>query len=135
MPTPINIDEFEKNEVTKNRPLAKNTKYNWCNWLITHIPESVKRPAIIFKEKIKIFETKLESNTINTSMTKDHYKPEKIGGAFDDKYIKYKCNGRKKSSIELYHEKARPYLSNTMDDFRITGIQKIHITMRISFMS
>ena len=38
---PINIDEFEKNKMTKKRPLAENTWYEPYDWLISHVPKSL----------------------------------------------------------------------------------------------
>lgn len=39
------MDEFEKSEMVNNRPLAANTCYKRCEWLISHIPESVKKSS------------------------------------------------------------------------------------------
>ena len=62
--------------MTKNRPLVKNALYNWCEWLINHIPEPTKRFASSGKEKtICPFQI---SN-------KDYYKPKKDNGEFDDR--------------------------------------------------
>ena len=52
-PTSITIDEeFEKSEMEKTRPLGESTWYKWYDWLIDHIPESVKKSASNIKEKI-----------------------------------------------------------------------------------
>ena len=37
--------------------------------------------------------------------------------------------------MEQYLEKIRPNLGNIMDDLRASGQQKIHLTMKINFMS
>lgn len=39
------MDEFEKSEMVNNRPLAANTCYKRCEWLISHIPESVEKSS------------------------------------------------------------------------------------------
>lgn len=39
-------------ETAKNRPLSKNAWYEWCDWLISHIPKSVKKSLSNIKEKI-----------------------------------------------------------------------------------
>ena len=33
------MDKLKKKELTKKRTFAKNTWYNWHNWLINYIPE------------------------------------------------------------------------------------------------
>ena len=49
VPLAINIDELEKMEMAKNRPLATNT---WYDWLIHQIPEPGKKSASNVKDKI-----------------------------------------------------------------------------------
>ena len=67
----------------------------------------------------------------------DYYEPVKIYGAFNDKFIKYKSNGDGNNalSMEGYLGKTRPFLPCMIDDLRISGAWKIHLTMKINFMS
>ena len=58
-------------------PLAENTWYEWYDWLISHISESVKKSENDAKEKMKLFQTKTDN------IPKD-CKPNKIAGTFDD---------------------------------------------------
>ena len=52
------MDEIEKSGIVENRPLAANTCYKRCEWLISHITESVKKSSSYVKEKImERFET------------------------------------------------------------------------------
>ena len=52
------MDEIEKSGMVENRPLAANTCYKRCEWLISHITESVKKSSSYVKEKImERFET------------------------------------------------------------------------------
>ena len=46
------------------------------------------------------------------------YKPKKIAGFFDDKYIEYESEGSEALSIEQYLEEIRPYLGNLINDLR-----------------
>ena len=93
-PTLINMDEFEKNKMTKKRPFVENTWYKWHVSLFSHILESVKKFAIYVKEKImKLFEI-----SAYNSISKD-CKSEKINGAFNDKCIEYKHKGDENISI------------------------------------
>ena len=34
--------------MTKNRPSVKNALYDWYDWLITHIPDSIKK---VYKQR------------------------------------------------------------------------------------
>ena len=38
-----NMDHYENSGMAKNMSLAKDTWHKLCNWLISHIPESVKK--------------------------------------------------------------------------------------------
>ena len=52
VPTSRNIGEFERTEMTKNRPLVFNAFHDWYGWSINHIREPIKRSASNVKEKI-----------------------------------------------------------------------------------
>lgn len=43
------MDEIEKSGIVENRPLAANTCYKRCEWLISHITESVKKSSSYVK--------------------------------------------------------------------------------------
>ena len=90
----------------------------------------MKKSASNVKEKmIKLFEAKIDNNIPNG------YKPKKIASAFDDNYIKYKIKGDEKLSIEQYLENVRPYLHDMIDNLKISGEWKIHLTMKTNFMT
>ena len=42
-PEPLRIDEPEKLEMAETRPVTENTWYQLYDWLINHIPESMKK--------------------------------------------------------------------------------------------
>ena len=50
-------------------------------------------------------------------------------------YNEYKSEGGKKLSIEQCVETLRPYLRNMIANIRTSGELKIHLTMKINFMS
>ena len=68
---------------------------------------------------MKLFETKIELNTSN-NISKDHYKPKKIAGSFDDKYIKYKSENDEKLLIKQNLRKIEPYL-HMIDNLGTSG--------------
>ena len=64
-PTSVNMGKVEKIKMTKSRPVVKTTFYTWCDWLISHTPESVKKSASNFKGNIKkFFETIIDKNLL-----------------------------------------------------------------------
>ena len=36
------IDEFEKEEMKKSRPMVKNNLNEWYGWLVDHVPKPIK---------------------------------------------------------------------------------------------
>ena len=50
------MDIFEQQEMSKSRPQVKNKLNNWYDWLVNHVPKSVKDKASrafkTFKDKI-----------------------------------------------------------------------------------
>ena len=52
-------DELERMEAAINKPLSKNTRYEWYDWLISHILVFVKKSTSNVKQNIKkLLETK-----------------------------------------------------------------------------
>ena len=44
-PSPQEMDIFEKQEMSKSRPQVKNKLNDWYDWLVNHVPKSVKDKA------------------------------------------------------------------------------------------
>ena len=63
VPISINIDELEKLDMSKNRPLAENTCCEWYDWLISHV--LVKQSASIFNKKPRISLKQIKDNILN----------------------------------------------------------------------
>ena len=43
------MDKFEEKELTKKRTCAKNTRYDWYDWLLNYIPKPVKKQWVMLK--------------------------------------------------------------------------------------
>ena len=68
-----------------------HTWYKWCDWLTSHIAESVKKFLSDAKEKVmELFEANKDNKIPK------YCQPNKITGTFDDKYIEYKSEGNEK---------------------------------------
>ena len=62
-PLPIYMDEFEKVEMAKTRPIPENTWYGWYGWLMNHVPESMKKSESDAKQEVTILsESKIDNN-------------------------------------------------------------------------
>ena len=44
-PSPQEMDIFEQQEMSKSRPQVKNKLNDWYDWLINHVPKTVKDEA------------------------------------------------------------------------------------------
>ena len=44
-PSPEKMDEFEKEEMKKSRPLVKNKLNDWYGWLVDRVPKPIKNAA------------------------------------------------------------------------------------------
>ena len=60
------MDKFEQKEMMKKRPLIKNT---WNDWLISYIPEPMKKDKIM--------------SLFKTNTTKDYSTPTRIKNEHD----------------------------------------------------
>ena len=55
------MDKLEEKEMQKIRPI-KNT---WCDWLISYIPEAIRKSLDDFKDKvISLFKTNIPTQTV-----------------------------------------------------------------------
>ena len=43
IPSPQEMDEFEKKEMKKSRPMVKNKLNEGCDWLIDYVPKPMKK--------------------------------------------------------------------------------------------
>ena len=57
----------------------------------------------------------------------------RIGNAFSSNYIEYKSNGDKDKTLSIkdYLDEIKTYLSDIINDHKIQGEWKIHLTMAI----
>ena len=42
IPSPQEMDEFQKEEMKKSRPVVKNKLNEWYDWLVNYVPEPIK---------------------------------------------------------------------------------------------
>ena len=110
------MDELEKMEIAKTRPILKNTWYQCYDWLINHFWQSMKKSASNTNQTVmRLFESKLDNN-----MPTD-YKPRKIRDVFEGRYVEYKTEKDQNLSMAKYLEKDRSHLHDTINDLQKFG--------------
>ena len=65
--------------MTKFIPVLENTFYQWYDWLINHISESMKKSGNYTKLKVILFELKIDNDTTTDSKKKKWPMPLNIG--------------------------------------------------------
>ena len=81
----------------------------------------------IIRDIINLFEHEEEE---------DYYKPVIVGNLWSNNYTKYESNGdrNKKSSIEEYLNKIKPYLKDIINDILKSNTLKIQLMIATNFM-
>ena len=103
-PTQQEMDIFEQQEISKSRPQVKNKLNNWYDWLVNHVPKTVKdkpsRAFKTFKDKImRLYNTVTGSgNRTPEAQLKGsrscETEPIELEQAFNGAYRSYRINGR-----------------------------------------
>ena len=73
-PTQQEMDIFEQQEMSKSRPQVKSKLNNWYDWLINHVPKTIKdgtsRAFKTFKDKIMGLYNGITGSTANQTQLK-----------------------------------------------------------------
>ena len=84
--------------------------------VINHIPESMKKSGSNTKQKVmRIFESKIKNSKSRIDKTR------KTRETFGGKYVEYKSEKDKKSSLRKYLEKIGLHLRDMIDELKIFG--------------
>ena len=73
---------------------------------------------LLNKKSIKPKPTPIIDELENSSQ---NYKPKKISGAFNGKYIECKIDSNEKLSIEKHFKKIKKYVGNIIDNLKASG--------------
>ena len=97
-PSSQEMDEFEKEEVKKSRPVVKNKLNEWHDWLVDHVPKPIKNAVSkkISRLKNSILglydgvKNALKGDVWNQKQTEDNtdLTPHENEGAPNDNYIR-----------------------------------------------
>lgn len=90
---------------------------------------SKKENKAIKDEEIK------DIRSLSESKKEEYFKPKKTADAFNDRYIEYKSEVNEKLLIKRHFKKIKPLLCNMRDKLKKLGEWKIHLRMKVIFMS
>ena len=125
-PSPQAMDIFEQQKMSKSRPQVKNKLNDWYDWLINHVPKSIKDGASkafrTFKGKIMgLYNTVTGSgnqapkgpHTAETPETQlkgsrsRETEPIELEQAFNGAYRSYRINRRPRMDVETFFHRIR----------------------------
>ena len=143
-PTQQEMDIFEQQEMSKTCPQVKNKLNDWYDWLVNHVPKTVKekgrRAFKTFKDKIMGLYNGIagsagnQAQEVQWSTGTEHPasrepKPIELEKAFNGAYRSYRINGRPRMDVETFFHRIRGYLidliKQELNDLNSTRVQTI----------
>ena len=121
-PTQEEMDIFEQQEMSKNHPQVKNKLNDWHDWLVNHIPKTVKDKASgafkTFKDKIIGLYNEITGSAGNQAPevqrstdvkcpASGEPEPIELEQAFNGAYRSYRINGRPRMDVETFFHRIR----------------------------
>ena len=124
-PSQQEMDIFEQQEMSKSCPQVKNKLNDWYDWLVNHVPKTVKdkvsRAFKTFKDKImglcnrvtasgnQSLETQQKGSRRPLGPARRSRKTEPIEfeQAFNSAYRSYRINGRPRMDVETFFHRIR----------------------------
>ena len=113
--SPQEMDIFEQ-EMSKSRPQVKGKLNKWYDWLINHVPKSIKdgasRAFKTFKDKVIGLYNRVTGFAGNGTRIKEPklIKPIELEQAFRGAYRSYRINGKPKMVVDTFFNRIRKEL-------------------------
>ena len=156
IPHPEDMNIFEKQEMQKTRPQVKSKINEWYDWLVSHVPETIKRKTKdvfdSFKNKISelLYDNKVK-DSLKDSIEKEARKededltpakseiedltPQLHEHAFNKAFQSFRIPGLEKTDVDVYMEKVRPYLKTLIEqELKELGSAKVQLHMWIKWI-
>ena len=109
-PSSQEIDIFEQQEMSKSRSQVTSKLNDWYNWLVNHVPKTIKDDASrafkTFKEKIMGLYNRATGNQTQHKKIEELREPEEsfnpieLEQAFNGAYRSYRINGRPRMDVD-----------------------------------
>ena len=113
-PTQQEMDIFEQQEMSKSHSQVNNKLNNWYDWLVNHVPKTVKDKANrvfkTFKDKIMGLYNRITGSAGNQAAEVQRGtepEPIELKQAFNGAYRSYRINGRPRMDVETFFHRIR----------------------------
>ena len=101
--------------MSKSRPQVTSKLNDWYDWLINHVPSSIKdgvsRAFKAFKDKIMGFYNRVTGNQTQQRRPRETepepFSPIELEQAFDGAYRSYRINGRPRMDVDTFFNRIR----------------------------
>ena len=118
---------FEQQEMSKSRPVVTSKFDDWYNWLINHVPKTIKdgtsRVFKTFKDKIMGL-----YNRVTGSPEPEPFSPIELEPAFDCAYRSYRIDRRPRMDVDTFFNRIRGELIRLITR-ELTDINSARIQM------
>ena len=108
------MDIFEQQEMSKSRPQVKRKLNDCYDWLVNHVPKTVKDKASrafkTFKDKIMGLYNRVTGSGNHTQLKGSRSRetePIELEQAFNGAYRSYRINGRPRMDVETFFHRIR----------------------------
>ena len=126
MPGFRDMDIFGQQEMPKNRSQVTSKRNDWYDWLVNHVPKTIKdeanRAFEAFKDKVMGLYNNLISkrNSIKKKIKElkgshESFNPIELEQAFNRAYRSYRINGRSRMDIDTFFDQIRQNLIDLMN--------------------
>ena len=140
-PSPQEMDIFEQQEMSKSLPQVKTKLNKWYDWLINHVPKSIKDGASkafkTFKDKVMELYDRVTGSTGNGTRIKEPkpFKPIEFEQAFGGAYRSYRINGRPKIDVDTFFNRIGKRLIELIErELKTRTSSRIQMTAWIRFV-
>ena len=135
------MDMFEQQEMSKSRPQVKTKPTKWYNWLINHVPKSIKDGASkafkTFKDRVMGLYNRVTDSTVNETRIKEPkpFKPIELEQTFGGAYRSYRINGRPKIDVDTFFNRMGKRLIELIErELKTRTSARIQMTAWIRFI-
>ena len=141
-PSPQEVNIFEQQEMRKSRPQVMSKLNDWYDWLINHVPSSIKynasRAFKTFKDKIMGFYNRVTCNRtqhkIEEPRKPEPFNPIELEQAFDSAYRSYRINRRPRMDADTFSRISGELIRLITRELTVLNSARVQMTTRIRFM-
>ena len=142
-PSPQEMNIFEQQEMSKSRPQVMSKLNDWYDWLVNHVPKTIKdgasRAFKTFKDRIMGLYNRVTGNQAQLKGSPSHASAEpkpfnEIEREFGGAYRSYRINGRPKMDVDTFFIRMREGLIElTKRELNDLNSARIQMTRWIRF--